>query len=746
MELFKLFGTIAVDNSEANRALDETSNRGKKAESSLSGGFSKIGSAAVKGAAVLGSAVVGVVGSLATLAVSQQQNVENMGKLETAFKAVGLTANDAQDTYAGFMGLLGDSDQAIEASQDMANLAEAGGDLDSWYTIAAGTMARFGDALPTENLIESANETVRTGTVTGGLADALNWAGQSADQWTQALSGNAEAQAAFSKAVSEGKSVEDAFNEALAACNSTTERQALLQEALTAVYAETGQEYVNQNLKLIEFRQAQAGLNETLAAAAEAVMPFMTAIMELGTNLLDSLMPAITQVSEALHGMFGGDEDATAQFAEGITAIFNTILQKVTEMLPQLLVVGAQILQGLLTGILTALPTFLESLMLILPQILQTFMNMITQLVTFLGEYLPTLLPQLVAMIVQLTQVFIQALPTFIQALTDAILQLVAVLPTLVPQMIQGALTLFMAIVDVLPQILAALLPALTSLIQTGVQLLPTFIPIMLEAALTLFQAIVDSLPQILDALIPALTDLIDAGIELLPTMIPLMLEAGIELFTAICDALPKILPELLAAVWDVITQIPGKILEALPQIISAGFDLLMGLVTGFMNSVGSILATIGNICGDILNGILGFFGIASPSKVMRYYMQFVPEGMALGVEDEAEMPVRAVAEMGDDMLDAVEEAQSRIDFGLATDPASFGSTGASQSGGRTSDKDTVSAKLDRLIALLTQFFPQALDALDMRVVMDTGALVGQIGPAMNKKFGEYNVQAASGN
>lgn len=169
MELFKLFGTIAVDNSEANSALDETSKKGESASSKLSSGFSKIGSAAVKGAAVLGGAVVGVVGSLTGLVAAQEQNVENMGKLETAFERAGLSAQDASDTYTGFMGLLGDSDQATEAAQDMANLAEAGGDLDSWYTIAAGTMASFGDALPTENLIESANETVRTGEHCAGL-------------------------------------------------------------------------------------------------------------------------------------------------------------------------------------------------------------------------------------------------------------------------------------------------------------------------------------------------------------------------------------------------------------------------------------------------------------------------------------------------------------------------------------------------------------------------------------------------
>ena len=58
MELFKLHGTIDVDNQSANTALDETSQKGQEAESKMSKFFSGIG----KGAAVVGKAVtVGMV-------------------------------------------------------------------------------------------------------------------------------------------------------------------------------------------------------------------------------------------------------------------------------------------------------------------------------------------------------------------------------------------------------------------------------------------------------------------------------------------------------------------------------------------------------------------------------------------------------------------------------------------------------------------------------------------------------------
>lgn len=45
MELFKLFGTIAINNSDANKALEETSEKGNHAENKLSSAFKKVGAA-----------------------------------------------------------------------------------------------------------------------------------------------------------------------------------------------------------------------------------------------------------------------------------------------------------------------------------------------------------------------------------------------------------------------------------------------------------------------------------------------------------------------------------------------------------------------------------------------------------------------------------------------------------------------------------------------------------------------------
>ena len=98
-----------------------------------------------------------LIGTLAELSEETLEYSAAMGRLDNAYEFSGRSAETAREVYQNFLGLVGDSDQAVEAAQDMNNLADAGADIDAWYSIAAGTVSAFGDALPVENLIESAN-------------------------------------------------------------------------------------------------------------------------------------------------------------------------------------------------------------------------------------------------------------------------------------------------------------------------------------------------------------------------------------------------------------------------------------------------------------------------------------------------------------------------------------------------------------------------------------------------------------
>lgn len=120
----------------------------------------------------------------------------------------------------------------------MAELTDNEEELAEWTgNILPGVFAKFGDSLPLEGLTEAANETAKVGTLTGSLADALNWAGIN----------------------------EDDFNAKLEKCSDEQERQQLITKTLAAIYTDAGTAYKETNKDVIEANKAQAELTDTMA-------------------------------------------------------------------------------------------------------------------------------------------------------------------------------------------------------------------------------------------------------------------------------------------------------------------------------------------------------------------------------------------------------------------------------------------------------------------------------------------------
>ncbi len=127
----------------------------------------------------------------------------------------------------------------------------------------------------------------------------LNWSKISADQWSAALSGNSDAQAAFNQAIAEGQTKEDAFNAALASCSDQQERSTLITETLNGLLGEAGQQYQETNKDLLASRDAQNEMNQSMQELGEAALPVKTAVTEIGTSLLNTLAPARSKPSRA---------------------------------------------------------------------------------------------------------------------------------------------------------------------------------------------------------------------------------------------------------------------------------------------------------------------------------------------------------------------------------------------------------------------------------------------------------------
>jgi phage-related protein len=249
---------------DVKKELNGLNSSGKSASSGIGKAMKGVGIAAAAAVA----AITAVVAALTKLGKAAVEFNREYSKLTTAFNAVGASTQTANEAYRGFYRFLGDSGKAVEAASHVAKLATGQESLAEWTNICQGVYATFGDSLPIEGLTEAANETLRVGKVTGVLADALNWAGVS----------------------------EDEFNAKLAQTTSFEEREALLRRTLNGLYDDAARIYAENNRELMAYNESQAKVNAATAAAGQACIPLLTALNNLGASIMNALKPALDAI------------------------------------------------------------------------------------------------------------------------------------------------------------------------------------------------------------------------------------------------------------------------------------------------------------------------------------------------------------------------------------------------------------------------------------------------------------------
>lgn len=723
-DLFKLMGTIAVDNSKANASIDETTSKAEGAGKRQSSAFSKVASAAgtlATGVVAVGGTMVAAAGSMLALSVGTEDYAVQQGKLQTAFETTGKTAEQAQSTFMGLQGVLGDSDRAVEAAGNIAQIAKSQQDLDKWTTICTGAFATFGDGLPVEGLAEAANETARTGVVTGSLADALNWTSASMDTWNAAMSGHSAAQAAFNSAVESGMSKEDAFSEALKACTTEQERAQLVTDTLNGLYSEAGAKYGELNADLIASRQAQAEWNAVIGQAGEAVRPFATALMETGVSLATALMPYLTQFANWA-------ATALPVIVEGFTTF--------GAMIGEVIAAAAPIVQQFFAQFQTATP-FIQSLW-----------NVLTAICTTIASVLVPVLQTVLPIIISVVQTIVA---TVVPAVTNIFNTISTVLTALQP-LVQAAMSFIQSVFQTVWPHIQSVVQNVMNIISTVVSTVMGVIQGIITAIMGVisgdWSAVWQGISQVANSIWSGIQNIVQSAINIVKSVISGALSLIQSLWSSAWNAVSNVLNNawngIKSAVSGAIDGVVGfmsglqsRVTGAIAGIGSwlsqAGRDLINGLKNGIMGAIDGVVSAVKGGVDRVISAAKGLLGIASPSKVFKEIGDFTMQGMAVGIEKETPLVVRTMGRSVDDVVSAAD------DIAVSTPQTAYAATS------QGSVVESLQADISRLYGLLSDYLPRILSASDTQLVLDTGELVGATAAAYDERLGVIARRRARG-
>ena len=363
MNIFQLFGEIAIDNSKANEQIDKTTKGAKKLASTMKSAFATAGKAAVKAGKVIAAGVAAGTVAMGKLVKSALDGYADYEQLEggvkklfgkdaqklvveyakNAYKTAGLSANEYMDTVTSFSASL---------------ISSLGND-----TVAA---AKYADIAITD------------------MADNANTFGTSMEDIQNAYKG-------FSK---QNYTMLD--NLKLGYGGTQKEMERLLADASEISKVKYNINSFSDIIEAIHVIQDNQGIAETTANEAEkTISGSVNAAKAAWQNLLSGLADGNQDIDQLVNNLADSVMKAVNQIVPRLQTMAPRLVQAVQTLVSTL---GPQlpgIINSILPGMVEAATTLITGLADVLPDLLGSIIDVLPNVVKQIGGALKKLFPSL---------------------------------------------------------------------------------------------------------------------------------------------------------------------------------------------------------------------------------------------------------------------------------------------------------------------------------------------------------------
>ena len=199
--------------------------------------------------------------------------------------------------------------------------------------------------------------------------------------------------------------------------------------------------------------------------------------------------------------------------------------------------------------------------------------------------------------------------------------------------------------------------------------------------------------------------------------------------------------------IWDKIknafSAIGTKISDAISGAVKSGINGLIGsaenIINGFLKMINNAIGAINKIPGVSVDKVklVSFTRLAEGGVVDK-------ATPAIFGEDGAEAVVPLEKNTG--WINNVAKQLHELSLETKNDySAALSREAIELQQHQVSEMQTLNGKVDRVITLLVQFFPELLEALNIQMYLDTGVLVAESAPAMDIELGKIAIKKGRG-
>lgn len=366
-------------------------------------------------------------------------------------------------------------------------------------------------------------------------------------------------------------------------------------------------------------------------AISDELSPTLREFVQFGAEGLSRLTTAFQE---------GGLNAAVEEFGN----IFSEGLQMIVDGLPQAVEVGGQVLLAIGKGIAEALPN------LILTAI---------DLLSKLGDYL------LAAA---------SGEGDFGSKLGQIIIKIGEFLVVAIPKLAEAALKIVVALAMMIMSAAGELLKAAAELIKKLIEGLAAKAKDVLDAGKNIVKSIVDGIKNKVSDVENSAKDLVEKIKKNIRDKFNELVTMGQQIIDNIKSGITQRFSAVLETFSQLKEQIRAKIDSFRNAFINIGYSIVTGIADGIKRYAAYVINAITGLVSNAWDSVKKFFGISSPSKLMRWAGKMLDAGFAEGITGNLDKVESAVDELNEAASGEITSAVS-VEKKAASDNATSGNT-----------------------------------------------------------------------
>ena len=741
MELFKLFGTIAIQNADANEAIDDTTDRASQSENKISSAFKKIGTAVATYFAV--------------------DKIKDFGL--NCINA----ASDANAASSQFSQVFGDMES--KASKSLQTIADNTGIAENRMKGSYTQIAAFAKTtgLDTSSALSLADRAMVA------VADSAAFYDRSLEETTESLQsflkGNYENDAALGLSCTEITRNEAANRLYGKSFNDLSEAQkqlTLLQmvEDANKLSGAMGQ----------ASRESDTWTNQT-GNLKQAWTDFKAVV---GSNFLDIAVQAVKKLADVVQGLADKVPGVIQWFNEykgvlaGVAAVigivttayglFNTV-QAIKSAMNAAEVTSLGALVAAKWADVAATAAMLAPYIAIVAAIaavaagviycynhFETFRN----IVNGVAEWIQTNLVAAFEFLKPYIEAIVSAVGELVSAIGDRLMQAFTWIVTKITEVynssspiVQAIKTLFTTHFENIKTVITTVFNVIKTVVSTVLTVIRQIIQTITAAINGDWSGVWNGIKSIFSTIWNAIKSIVTTVINGVKSVISNTLNAIKSVVSSVLNSIKSVF----SSAWNGIKSTVSSVINGVKSTISSGLNAAKSTVTNVLNSIknafSNILNGAKNVVSNVINKIKGFFNFSwslpklklphvtisgkfslTPPSVPKFGISWYRKAMdepylftkpTLFDVNPATGTARGAGEAGDEVMIGKDTMLNMIRQAVVVENAGL------------------LDRFDLLIALLDEFFPKVLDMLNMSVVLEDGTLVGKLAPKMDEALGE---------